>query len=474
MKKPTLANFKSSTGSVGTLSPDLLNSMLKAGDFPGAPIATETTESLQQIGEYINAFQPRQNMFLSVLVNRIALAIITSKSYQNPWKFIKRGILETGETIEEIFVNLAKVENFLTGDGTDETLKDLFGTRKPDVRVAFHNMNFMKKYPVSVSEDQLKTAFTSWGQITNLIEYIIQSLYTAFEYDEFITIKYMVYRLALDGKIHAITIPDMTTQANLKSITKTIKQTANDMTFMKSKYNMAHVMTHTQKEDQMLLKQTDFDAAMDVDVLANAFNLDKVTFAGNQMLIDSLGTDELNRLDELFAEDANYKRFTSEELQKINSIKAYQIDRDFLMEYDNLIKIVDQYIPNKLSWNYFLHHWATFSASPFKNAVMYTTETNEVTALTVTPTEATVTAGSTIQIAADLTLTGFPDTSVIYEVSGNTSTKTYVSGSGLLVIGDDEEGTVFDESHPTVKGVTVKVTSVANPEATASAKITVV
>lgn len=457
--KPTVRNLNAT--SVGIINWVLAE---ESGYLAGAPLAKDTVQSIKQVGEFINAFQPRQNQFLSALVNRIALVIVASKAYKNPWSFTKRGTIEAGETIEEIYVNLAKVENFDPGNTTNALLADLFGKRKPDVQAAFHSMNYQKKYPVTVSQDQLVTAFTSMEGVANLIEYIVQTLYTAFEYDEFLMLKYMLYRLALDGKIKAETISALGTEANDKAAVKSIKSISNEMTFMKTAYNMAGVYTHTPKEDQMVIIDTDVDAELDVNVLASAFNIDKVKFEGQRILVDSFGTAEINRLNELLDIDEGYNCFTDDELTAIGTIKMFIIDRDFLMIYDKLVKMTEMPLPNTLEWQYFLHHWALFSASPFKNAALLTTATSAISGVTVSPATADAAVGTSLVFSATVAATGFIDSSVVWTVTGAAKEGTKIDRAGVLTIAADE----------TAESLTIKATSVADATKYGTAVVTLV
>ena len=102
------------------------------------PVATADDESIREIGAIIMDNPQLQNEFLNALVNRIGRVIITSKMYENPWSMFKKGLLEFGETIEEIFVNIAKPYQF------DEAVAEnnLFKREIPDVRSAFHIMNY--------------------------------------------------------------------------------------------------------------------------------------------------------------------------------------------------------------------------------------------------------------------------------------------------------------------------------------------
>lgn len=438
----------------------------EGGYLAGAPYVTDTVQSFRQFGEFINAFQARQNTFLHALVNRIAMVIIATKSYTNPWEWVKKGTLDYGETIEEIYVNLAKAEDFLVEPSTNDILADNFKQRIPDVQAAFHSVNFMKKYPVSVSRQQLYSAFNSMDGVMQLVDYIVQSLYTAFNYDELAVYQWMLYRMALDGKIHTVTIPAMTA-ANAKGITSTIKAISNDFTFLKTKYNTAGVFTHTPKEDQYILKSIEGDAIMDVEVLAVAFNMSKAEFAGHHVLLDDYDDAKNARVNELLSDNPLFKAFTDAELTAIRTIEFMILDRNFLMQYDKLVEMHEQPIPADLRWNYFLHHWALFSASPFKNAAIFTTTTSSVTSITVTPSTANALPGNTLAFTATVTATGFGSKDVAWTITGATDEDTKIDRNGVLTLGADETGA---EGTGTI---TVTATSVANSAVSGTATVTI-
>lgn len=440
----------------------------ESGYLAGAPLAKDTIDSIRCVGNFINAYQGRQNQFISALVNRIGMVVIASKSYKNPWSFTKRGMLDAGETIEEIYVNLAKVENFDPGNTTNALLADLFGKRKPDVQTAFHSMNFQKKYPVTVSAEQLQTAFTSMEGVSNLIDYVVQSLYTAVEYDDFLMCKYVLYRLALDGKIKATKISALGTEANDKAAVKAVKAVSNEMTFLKTDYNMAGVYSHTPKDEQMVVIDTEVDAEIDVEVLASAFNIDKVKFEGQRILVDGFGDTEVARLDEILDIDTSGGNhcFTSDELTAIGTIKMIIMDRDFLMEYDKLFQIREMPVANTLEWQYFLHRWCVYSASPFKNAALFTTADSAVSSVTVTPSTADAAVGTSLAFTATVATTGFISGDVVWSVTGAAKAGTKIGRDGILVIDPEETGSSST--------LTVKATSVADATKYGTATVTLV
>ena len=59
------------------------------------PTVEQTTESIKMAGSQILSFKPRMNEFVN-MVNRIAAVVVTSKMYQNPIAFMKKGTIEFG------------------------------------------------------------------------------------------------------------------------------------------------------------------------------------------------------------------------------------------------------------------------------------------------------------------------------------------------------------------------------------------
>lgn len=439
-------------------SADILNTIAESGEINGMPKAViGDINSLHAIGDFIMQYDTRQNQFLDTLVNRIGRVIITSKLYENPWNMFKKGMLEYGETIEEIFVNLAKPENF--DFDSDE---NPFKKRIPDVKSAFHILNYRKKYPKTVSNDMLRTAFLSWEGITDLIARIIDSMYSAANYDEFLTMKYMLARAILNGYLYPITIPEVTPD-NAKLIATTLKGVSNQLEFMSTDYNYAGVYNYTNKNDQILIMNAQFDAVNDINVLASAFNIDRAIFMGNRVLIDSFGSLDLMRLNELFKDDANYVEIGQDDLDLLDEIPAVLVDRDFFMVFDNLYNMTEIYNPEQLYWNYFYHVWKTFSLSPFSNALVFTPTTPAVTGVTVSPATATANKGQYVQLQANVATTGFASTQVVWTIDGTVTPTSTVSSTGRVKIATDEPNTTL----------TVTAHSTFDTTKTASATITI-
>lgn len=413
-------------------------------------------ESVRTIGAIIMDYPALQNEFLNALVNRIGRVMLTSKMYSNPIAFFKKGVLEYGESIEEIFVNIAKVQEFNPEIAEQEVFKRVV----PDVRAAFHIMNYQKFYKATVTQEQLKQAFLSWDGVTDLIARIVDSMYTGANYDEFLVMKYLLARHILDGRVYPVTVPTVTAE-NAKAIITTVKGVSNKLTFMNSDYNPAAVRTFTEKTDQYMIVNSVFDATMDVNVLASAFNMDKAEFLGHRVLIDGFGDLDIARLGEIFAGDPTYHEPSQDELTALNAIPAVIVDKDWFMVFDMLTQFTEQYNGQGLYWNYFYHVWKTFSVSPFANSVLFVPGTPSVTSVTVSPTTASVPKGGSVSLSAVVATEYFAPQTVVWTSS---AADVKVSAAGVVTVDADAKSasatitaaSAFDETKKATCEVTVK------------------
>ena len=425
------------------------------------PVADPTDQqSVRNIGGVIMNYPALQNEYLNALMNRIGRVIITSKLFYNPWSGLKKGLLEFGETVEEIFVNIAKPFQFDPAVAESEVFK----REIPDVRAAFHILNYQKFYKATISNDQLRQAFLSWQGITDLIAKIVDSMYTGANYDEFLTMKYMLARNILQGRMNVTEVAPVSAE-NAKTIVSTIKGVSNVWEFPSTNYNLSGVTTHTDKRDQIILLNAKFDAVIDVEVLAVAFNMEKSEFMGNRILVDSFGALDTARLNLLFKDDPNYVPLSQAELSALDAIPAVMVDRDWFMIFDNFYNFTENYNGQGLYWNYFYHTWKTFSVSPFANNTVYVAGAPTVTNVTVTPATATVLKEHSLHLTANAVTTNFAPKSVTWTITGNTSQDTHIDIYGNLFVAEDETGTTIMVTATSTFDNTKTGTSTINVEA---------
>ena len=75
------------------------------------PKISETSE-IVKVGDVLYGYPTLANQFINALVNRIALVNIKSATFNNAYAELKKGYLEFGETVEEVFVSIAKAREF--------------------------------------------------------------------------------------------------------------------------------------------------------------------------------------------------------------------------------------------------------------------------------------------------------------------------------------------------------------------------
>ena len=357
--------------------------------------AVTTTQDIPKVGEALFGYPALANQFLSALVNRIALVRIKSATFNNAYAELKKGYLENGETVEEVFVNIAKAREFSVEKAEAREFKRTI----PDVRSAFHTMNWRVQYPVTIQDVDLKLAFTSMEGVTDLIAKIVDSVTTASEYDEYLLFKYLIIKAVAHGKMYPVAVDT----SDMKNSAKAFRGMSNQLTFMGTKYNATGVHTTTPKEDQYIFMDSQYNASYDVDVLASAFNMDKATFMGKLKLIDSFDTFDNDRFDVIRANSTMVEAVTDEELNLMKDVKAVLVDREWFQVYDNYTAFTEKYVASGLYWNYFLNIWKTVSSSPFSNAIVFVANTAD-TALPDTLT-AKVTAVDGSDIATIVTVT---------------------------------------------------------------------
>ena len=139
----------------------------------------------------------------------------------------------------------------------------------------------------------------------------------------------------------------------LTSIVGSFKNVSSYMTFAGSSFNRwaavngdtEPIRTRTDRKDQVLIIRADLKNAIDLNVLAAAFNLDKADFLARQVEVDNFGAD--------------------------SDIVAFICDKEFFQVYDKLRKITSFMNPQGLYTNYYLHVWQVLSYSLMVNAVAF-------------------------------------------------------------------------------------------------------
>lgn len=404
-------------------------------------IPEATAENLHEVGDAILTYEAQANEFVNALVNRIGLVILNNRMATNPLAALKKGRLAVGETIEEIYIDVIKAQTYDPRAAQDT----LFKRHLPNVSSVFHSVDSQLNYPLTISNEQLRKAFLSYDSLDRFIAGLVDSMYKSATLDEFIQMKQLISEWNENSRFIVEPITAVTDAASAREAMIKIKAVSDGMTIFNNQMNYAGVWTSTPKDEQYLITTPDFNARMDVDVLAAAFHMDKAEFAGHVIVVDNIGD---------LGDDG---------------IEAILVDKNWYQVYDYLRTFKTAYNGEGLYWNYFYHVWMVYSLSPFANAVAFGTAAPTVTALTVTPTTATVKAGGTVQITTTVTGTGDPTSKCTFALAGNTDPETVVSTMGKVILGSKETGSLGTSKNQ----ITVTATSVQDTTKTATCTITV-
>lgn len=389
------------------------------------PYAQPNANSIKSIGAIIMDNPQIQNEFVQALINRIGMVLIQNKVLENSWSVFKKGIMEYGEIVEQVFVDIAKPFTYDSEVAENEIYKRVI----PDIKSQFYIVNFQKFYKATVEDDTLRKAFLTENGLLDLTDKIIVSLVNGEVNDELLVMKYMLAKNILNGKLKAVEVP-VITNANAKTIVSTIKGISNKMTFPNTNYNQVGVTNQANKDEQYLICNSDFDSIIDVEVLASAFNMDKAEFTGHRMLVDGFGQLDNDRLDLLFGNDSDYEPLTEEELEILNTIPAVLIDKDYFVLLDNKRAMTSKYNEQGLYWNYWLHTWKTFGVSAFSQAVVFVPTESTVSSVTVTPSTLELVPNTTSSLRATVETTGFANKDVTWTSSDTAVAE--VSNSGVV------------------------------------------
>ena len=299
------------------------------------PVVT-TADDIPKVGDVLYGTPALANQFVNALINRIALVRVKSANFNNMYADLKKGYLEFGETVEEVFVNIAKAREF----SVEKAEQREFKRTLPDVRSAFHTINYRVQYPITIEDEQLRMAFTSMDGVQDLIARIVDSVYTANEYDEFLLFKYVMIKAITSGKMYPIGVD----VSDIKNAGIKFRGASNKLEFMGTKYNASGVTTNTKKADQHIFMDADFNAQYDVGVLASAFNMDKADFMGRLRLIDDWTTFDNDRFDVIRAGSDQIDAVTDAELTLMSKVVAVLVDEEWFQFYDNVTRFTEQYV----------------------------------------------------------------------------------------------------------------------------------
>ena len=295
-------------------------------------------------------YRPAMNEFLDALVNRIGDVIFRSKIWTNPLAIFKRGMMMYGDTIEEVATQLLTAHRY----DANCCYEDVWKCNPPDVMSNFHTINRQDYYELTITEPMLRRAFLNDRGLSDLVTRIMSTPYTSDYFDEYLVMKNLFTEYARTDGYYKVQVPDLTTALTVEQrqnvsmqITEAIRAYVGKLRFLSSEYNAGKMPTFTNPQDLVLFATPEFIAALDVNVIAFAFNASAADIPTRIITVDEI---------------------------PIDGAQAILADKDFFLCMDTLIDFESIRNPKQISWNYWLHHHGLYSISRFVNAILFTTE----------------------------------------------------------------------------------------------------
>ena len=314
---------------------------------------------------------------------------------------------------QEIQVNPAKARRYNVDD-----FAGLLQRYEADVKVQYQKVNTDLQYCVTVSRHALKKAFVSWSELERFITQLANSLYNGAYINDFNNTKMIVanaYRENI-AQIEVIDAPN--TEAQAKAFVTKARTLFLDFQLPSTEYNAwakqedsygEPIKTWTNPEDVVILLRNDVRSYLDVEVLAQSFNISKSELMASRILpVDNF---------DIYDDDGT-KIFDGSNIIGIIADKSWFR----IKEQDRYLDSF--YNANNRTWQYYLNTTKMFGYSLFSNGVILATAMPSIpaTAVSFDDDSASVVAGQTI--IAKLKTTPYNSTDTI---SFSSSATTYAT-----------------------------------------------
>ena len=302
------------------------------------PVATKS--NMEEIAELLNQYPTTRNEFISALTNKVAKSVIDKRAYQNRYKWLHKGKLPYGTSIEIVVADIVKGKDFSENfGGADNEIGSLLAKEKPDVKVQYIERNIQLKYKLTVSTIQLMGAFTTPNGLSELVNALVTSVVNSMELDEEILVHKAIQKV--DSPVATIKGYDaMEDDKKVKMLTKVIRTHVDKMQFMSTDYNKVEGGFHTfaRPKDLVIFVTPETKAEINVDLLASVYHMEKAEIGERMILV---------------------KEFDDEKtLCKI-------MDENVIQLYENMNTTGSFDNGDRLEHHTFYHRWLTLGICPF-------------------------------------------------------------------------------------------------------------
>lgn len=353
------------------------------------PLTTAT--QIKDVGEAVLAApQAIRNEFMSNLFNKIGLTLVDYPVVNNHLSFLKKGQLEYGQTIEDIYVGLATAEPYITGM-SDGEYPDPFKIHKVPHRSAFYHTILSRQYPLTRHVSDLRKAFHGASSMETFIGGMMNAITSRENLDDYrMTVALMARQIeeaskstTHKGRVRLVTLFNATvetadqvtadnafnSQKFLSFFSNQLKKWAKRMNYLREDLNIAGVPNILPKSQQRIMMPGDILVDFETQLLAWAYH------NGN---LDIGGVDEIDTWYSIGAapdgsvltpDDIKVKStFTAEGSQCVAVI--YDPGMAKIYNKEHIGSTQENAAGNY--WNLFTSVEDIYAGSPYKNFVYFT------------------------------------------------------------------------------------------------------
>lgn len=314
------------------------------------------------------------NEFMNMLVQRIVYTQVNIKLFNNPLRILEGDRIPLGSIGQEIYINPAKGRKFNVDD-----FAGLLAKYEADVKVQYMHLNSDLQYAVTVTRAKLKDAFVSWSTLENFIEGLTQSLYNGAYIDQYNLTKNLVSSAYKNNNVKVEVINAPNTEELAKEFLTKARSIYLNMQAPSSNYNAwrqvggygRDILTWSNPRDIVFLLRNDVASYLDVNVLSQAFNIDRSLLLGNIIYVNDF---------DVFDDEGN-KIFDG------SPIVGIMCDKSWFRIKEQETTMDEFYNANNRTWQYYLNVVKMYQYSLFSNAVVFATEEPQVTITGINPIE---------------------------------------------------------------------------------------
>lgn len=352
-----------------------------------------TAANIMDVGKAVlNAPTAIRNEFMTNLYNKVGLSLIDSPVIENEFAFLKKGVLEYGQMIEDLYVGLAQAEPYITGMHEGDQYPDPFAIKKLPHYSAFYSTILSRQYTVTRHLTDLKKAFYSGGGVEQFVAAMMNALVSAENYDDMRATIGLIARQVEEaqtaenfkGNVHLITDYNtlygkaitadncFTDQGFLKYFTNQLKKYSKRLRHLRTDFNIAGVQQILPQSKQRIMMLEDISTDFETELLAWAYNQGHLQIGGVDEIDSwySIGADHANP-PTVTPEDINIKATFTNAVGGSTQCAAVIYDPDMVKVYNKERVASDQANAKGNYWNMFMSLEDILACSPYKNFVCF-------------------------------------------------------------------------------------------------------